>query len=169
MRIKSFAPISAPRPRALVLGTAPSAESLRQGRCYAHTRNAFWPIMFKIFETEFSTDWDVRKQLLASNGICQWDMAESCVRPGSLDSDMRGVKPNDINSFLSARPSLTTVFFNGKSAEKFYDRFFERLKNTNYVQLPSTSPAYAAKTFEEKFRIWNKAFKELGAPLAKPA
>jgi len=89
MRIKSFAPIRAKRPRVLVLGTAPSVESLRAGHCYAHPRNAFWPIMFKIFKTEFSTDWDVRKKLLTSNGVCQWDVAQSCVRPGSLDSDIK--------------------------------------------------------------------------------
>ncbi|MCL2888270.1 MAG: DNA-deoxyinosine glycosylase [Elusimicrobia bacterium] len=161
MRVKSFAPICAPKARALVLGTSPSVESLRVRQSYAHPRNAFWPIMFKIFGAEFSTDWDTRKNLLMSNGICLWDIACSCIRPGSLDSDMRGVVPNDINSFLSGLPEIKTVFFNGKTAEKFYDVFFERLETVNYMPMPSTSPAYASKNFEEKFLLWSKAFKEI--------
>ena len=46
---EGFPPVEPRRARTLILGTLPSAESIRQGQYYAHPRNAFWPIMGALF------------------------------------------------------------------------------------------------------------------------
>ena len=45
-KLKGFAPVADESCRVLILGTAPSVQSLREGFYYAHPRNAFWRLLF---------------------------------------------------------------------------------------------------------------------------
>jgi TDG/mug DNA glycosylase family protein len=47
--IRGFAPIVGREPRVLILGTAPSEQSLRADQYYANPRNDFWTIMDRLF------------------------------------------------------------------------------------------------------------------------
>jgi hypoxanthine-DNA glycosylase len=139
-RTYSFEPVWAEDAEVLILGTMPSVASLRQGFYYAHPRNAFWPILFDLLGEAFSEDIGARKRLLTSHGIALWDVAQSAVRPGSLDSAIREALPNDIPGLLEKCPGVRRVLLNGTTAQSLYKRLLPPL-DVECAMLPSTSPA----------------------------
>ena len=58
--LQGFAPVTTPQARVLVLGSMPGTISLRQGRYYAHPRNAFWPIAAEILGFDPALDYALR-------------------------------------------------------------------------------------------------------------
>jgi G:T/U-mismatch repair DNA glycosylase len=49
------------------------------------------------------------------------------------------------------------VFFNGSTAEACFNRHVMKklvLGRVSFTRLPSTSPAHAARSFEDKLRAW---------------
>jgi len=123
-KIFSFDPILGNRPALLILGSMPSARSLELREYYGHPRNHFWPVICALLDARLPSDYRNRTALLKKRRIALWDIAQSCSRPGSLDSDMRAVRPNDIPALLRAHPDIRAVAFNGQTARKLYDRFF---------------------------------------------
>ena len=64
MKIYSFPSISNQNSKILILGTMPGVQSLALNQYYGHQRNAFWKLLFTIFEEPFSTDYEVKKNLV---------------------------------------------------------------------------------------------------------
>jgi len=157
--IYSFPPIADFRSKVLVLGTIPGKESLRMTEYYGHPRNAFWKIIFKLYNIPFSSDYQFKIETLLQNGIALWDVLQTCERQSSLDTDIKMEWPNDIRSFLSAHPGISKIFFNGKGAARYFSKYFGDISLPNQV-LPSTSPAHAVK-WEQKMAIW-QAIKTAG-------
>lgn len=65
--------------------------------------------------------------------------------------------PNDLQSFLRAHGRITRVFFNGRKAEACFKRHVLGkidFGSITYVGLPSTSPANASTSYEEKLQVW---------------
>ena len=152
-----FPPIAGPGARVLVLGTLPSQASLDAGQYYAHPQNAFWKIMAELADA--SGDYDARTTALVAAGIAVWDVLASSIRPGSMDADidMTSAMPNDFQAFFSQHESLELVCFNGQKSEQLFKRFVEpTMKDTKVrtARLPSTSPAYASMSFEQKLAAW---------------
>ena len=165
-RIDSFPPIVDERSRALVLGTMPGAESLRQQRYYAYEHNHFWSVIFALYGRERPQDYDERIRFLYEKGIALWDVLESCVRPeSSADADIRDPEPNRIAELLDGHPNIGAVFLNGKGAEKLFKRLvLPRLnRSLRVVTLPSTSPAYAIP-FARKLDGWKPLLEFLSSP-----
>jgi hypoxanthine-DNA glycosylase len=133
----------------------PGIKSLQKQQYYAHERNAFWQLIYKIFDADFSMDYDLRAKFLLDNKIGLWDTLQYCIREGSLDSDIKHAKPNDINTLIANFPGLKNVIFNGQYAEKFYNKFHNRILNIRYLTLPSTSPANARLSFNQKLNEWS--------------
>ncbi len=150
----SFSPISNPNATALILGTMPSIQSLALSQYYGNNRNAFWKILFTLFNTPFSTDYEQRKSVLLENHIALWDVLEACVRKGSLDSAIEQEVPNDFNSFLKAHPNIKHIYFNGQKAAAYFKCHVKVGDDYHLVTLPSSSPANAGKSFEEKLKEW---------------
>lgn len=150
--IYSFAPIEDSRSKVLILGTIPGKESLRMNAYYAHPQNAFWKIIFNLYDLPFSTDYQVRREVLHQNGIALWDVLKVCTRRSSLDNDIRMEEPNDLHTFLSSHPDILGIFFNGKGAARYFRKYFSNISLPNQV-LPSTSPAHAIK-WEAKLTEW---------------
>jgi TDG/mug DNA glycosylase family protein len=132
----------------------PSEQSLALQQYYGHPRNAFWKIIFSVFETPFSTDYEQRKSLLLNNRIALWDVLEACVREGSLDSAIEQEVVNDFDSFLKAHPHIKHIFFNGQKAAKYFKDSVAISNNYKLITLPSTSPANAGMSFEKKLMEW---------------
>ncbi len=159
-----FAPVEPPRARVLILGTLPSAESIRQGQYYAHPRNAFWPIMGELFGAGREMPYGKRLRKLAAQGVMLWDVLQAAHRPGSLDSAIhpRRLVPNEIPRLLARHPELETIAFNGGPAEALFRRHAAKkcgagLAGMELVRLPSTSPTHASRTFAQKLAAWRAA------------
>lgn len=157
-RIRGFEPIAAPGAHTLILGSMPSVRSLEDTRYYAHPRNAFWPIMRSLLQLP-ERDYPALAMAVARRGFAVWDVVHSCRRPGSLDADIEpeSIIANDIAGLLREQPGIDRVFFNGSAAERLFRRLAlpqldaARLR---LQRLPSTSPAHAARTFEQKLAAW---------------
>jgi len=155
MEIEGFSPIVGINPKILVLGTFPGEESLKQREYYAHPRNLFWNMMECICGAGRDKDYETRVAVLRNTGICLWDVLKSCERDGSSDARIRNGHVNDFDAFLSRYP-MKAVFLNGKKAESlFHRRAVPELRTLpTMLLLPSTSPANARMTNDEKFRRW---------------
>ena len=162
LRVVGFAPLTAPDARILVLGSMPGVASLRQQQYYAHPRNAFWPIAAEVCGFEVQASYEARCAALMASRIALWDVLQACVRPGSLDAsiDITSIVPNDFQAFLDNHPSIARICFNGAKAAAMYRRHVLPTLTTRdlrYVDLPSTSPAHAAMTRQDKLRAWGYA------------
>eukprot|EP00736_Rhodelphis_marinus_P012723 Rmarinus@m.4645 len=172
-KIYTKPPIVGCNPHTLILGTMHSVESLRRGEYYGHPQNAFWKIFGRHLGFERSDSYDLRTKIFSEAGYALWDVLGSCRRKGSLDSAIVDEEPNDIDMLLKRHPSICTVAFNGKGAEKFWKRHCEKMSKKHsarisFVTLPSTSPAYATLSFEAKFEIWEKQILKAGASRMPP-
>ena len=151
----------------LVLGSLPSAASLRAREYYAHPRNAFWKIMQVIVGA--TGDYAARCRALEERGIAVWDVLQSSVRPGSLDADIdvASAVPNDFAGFFASHDRVRLVCFNGRKAQDMFRRFVLPelpLERPRFASLPSTSPAHASLTFAGKLDAWRDVIEpELGA------
>jgi TDG/mug DNA glycosylase family protein len=160
VNIRGFPPISRPDARTLILGSMPSRESLAQRRYYAHPRNGFWPIVGGLYGIT-ETDYQQRADQLTGKGVAVWDVLKTCFRSGSLDSHIkdRTIVTNDFQQFFASHPDISRVFFNGAKAESVYlkhvlpglDGAAAALK---LLRLPSTSPAHAGMSPEQKKETW---------------
>ncbi len=158
--IRSFPAIARTDARVLILGSIPGRESLRRQRYYAHPRNAFWPIICQVFSIQ-DEDYDDRVTRLSEKGVALWDVLQACFRTGSLDSDIdnQTIIANDFQTFFAGHPNISRIFFNGAKAESVYlKQVLPRLKsaaaNLPLQRLPSTSPAHAAMSLEQKLDAW---------------
>jgi len=153
---ESFPPVVGRNPRVLVLGTMPGAESLRRNEYYANPRNSFWKIAYSLFEKEPQAEYNDKLEFLKQSGIALWDVCQRVKRKGSLDSDITNEIPNDLKGFVAKYPSIEVIAFNGQKAASVFHKHFDMLENIRLVTLPSTSPANASYTFEDKLRDWSR-------------
>lgn len=152
-----FKPLLGDQPNVLILGTMPSVQSLKTQQYYGHPRNAFWWIMSELCGFDVSLAYIDQVDLILKNKIAVWDVIASCHRPGSLDSkiDQSTVTPNPISALLEDYPSLSLIGFNGQAAEKLFKKHNDVTHwHGDLVVLPSTSPANAALTKENKLSSW---------------
>ena len=161
-RIHSFPPLAKAHARILILGSMPGVASLDAYEYYAHPRNAFWTMVDSVFNIDRTLNYEMRCQRLTEHGIAVWDVLKSCHRAGSLDSDIEkdSIVANDFTGFLHKHAHINNILFNGGMAEKSFNTHVKKnllLKDRSlkYYRLPSTSPAHAAMTLEEKVNEWS--------------
>lgn len=159
VHIRSFPAIAAPNAKVLILGSMPGKASLQANQYYAHPRNAFWPIMGKLFGAGPQAPYAQRVRVLKRAGVAVWDVLASCTRGSSLDSDIDedSIVTNDFAAFFGAHPRIERVYFNGTKAETSFRRHvLPRLaaNRLRFERLPSTSPANASWSPERKLRAW---------------
>ena len=163
--VTSFPPLSRPNATVLILGSMPGVASLTAQQYYAHPRNHFWSIMADISGFDAAAPYAERVDALTQSRIAVWDVLQSCVRPGSLDSAIQaGTRiPNDFAAFFAQHPGINRVCFNGAEAQNSFNKHVLSaldLPGVQYARLPSTSPAHAVP-FARKLAAWREA---LSAP-----
>jgi len=171
MSVQSFSAVCDATTHTLVLGTMPGVASINAVEYYAHKRNAFWPIMLAMindipasYHLPQQVDYQSRIAQMLGKRIGLWDVLAQCEREGSLDSAIQSdsVVVNNFVALLDQYPHISTIAFNGKTAQKLFNRhalpvLIESQINTDkirWLSLPSTSPAMAALNLDEKFNIW---------------
>jgi hypoxanthine-DNA glycosylase len=151
--LAGLAPVIDDHTRILVLGSFPGAASLAAQQYYAHPRNALWPILSALTgEPLADLAYAERLPRLLAHGVGLWDVLGACERRGSLDSAIRKPAANDFARLRELCPLLETVGFNGQASGKFAPQFAAAGYRT--VVLPSTSPAHAFLSFEQKLAHW---------------
>ena len=164
MRISSFPPIIGPAPQILILGSMPGIDSLRANQYYAHTRNHFWMILGEICGFDPGIAYPDRIEQLIQHRIALWDVLKTCERSGSLDQNIQRESeiPNELGIFLENHRTIRAVVFNGAKAHNgFYRHIYPKLPRflpalMEFILMPSTSPANAKFTFDEKLAMWIK-------------
>jgi len=155
-----FEPIADCNAEILILGSMPGRESLAAGQYYANRRNAFWKIMAELLGFDHDFSYETRLHQLKANRIALWDVLQSCTRIGSLDAkiDAGSITANDFQSFFRTHDKIHAVFFNGAKAESAYrQHVLPTVSSTmpiSYMRLPSTSPAHASLSYEQKLQAW---------------
>ena len=146
----------------LILGSLPSQQSLQKREYYGNPQNAFWRVMGELFNAGPEIPYRDRAAKLKHWRIAVWDVLQSSVRPGSMDSaiDLKSATANDFQSFYDEHPKLELLCFNGKKAAELYQRLVASqgigtINNMEFRTMPSTSPAYASMKLDEKVRYWS--------------
>jgi double-stranded uracil-DNA glycosylase len=155
--LTGFPPVLDHATRILVLGSFPGEASLAAQQYYAHPRNQFWRLLSALLDDDLVTQpYEQRLQRLKIHRIGLWDVIAACERQGSLDSAIRSAQANDFAVLKQQCPALTRICFNGKTSGKFAPQFAQA--GFEALVLPSSSPANAQWSFEEKLAEWRKAF-----------
>jgi len=151
--LNGFPPVLDRATRILILGSFPGKASLAASQYYAHPRNQFWRLLSAILGDDLAAlPYRQRLQRLLAHHIGLWDVIDACEREGSLDASIRRAQANDFARLKHDCPQLVRVCFNGKTSGKFAPQFAEAGFDT--LVLPSSSPANAQWSFEEKLKTW---------------
>lgn len=140
----------------LILGSMPSVKSIEKKEYYANPANRFWNVIFSLFDGEFSSDYDKKIDFLHKNHLALFDVINSCLRNGSLDSNIRDSVLNDISGLIKDYPNISLIVLNGGTAAKLFEKNFKDTVNIPYIKLPSTSPIPRKdiRNFDDLFNRW---------------
>lgn len=144
--IHNIKPIYNKNSKILILGSMPSITSRNNNFYYANKTNRFWPIINKLFDVHLNTTKD-KINFLLNNNIALWDIIKSCDINASQDSSIKNVEINDINKILK-HSKIEHIYCEGLKAYQITKKYYKDL-NIPITYLPSTSSAYAKKTFDD--------------------
>lgn len=151
---RGFPPVVDEKVTTLLLGSFPSAASLKKGQYYGHPQNHFWRLVgAAIGEPLPEMDYEQRLRTLLRHRIGLWDIIGACKREGSLDSKIRNSRHNDFSRVINVAKKLRRVCFNGKTAGRMEPLFAGQGYET--IVLPSSSPANTTR-FEAKLKQWRR-------------
>ncbi len=152
MQEKCLKPIVFTHSTKLFLGSFPSIKSQEQSFYYSHPKNQFWKLLGAIYQMNHNT-LDEKLKILEINNLAVWDMAKCCERQNSADSNLKNIEANDIKGLLQQYKNIENIYFTGQKAQSIFKKEFKNL-DIKTTLLPSPSPAYASKSYEEKLIIW---------------
>ena len=148
-----FPPLYNEDSRILILGSFPSVKSREQKFFYGHPQNRFWKVTAAVFDCAVPQTIEEKRQFLLEHGVALWDTIASCDIVGSSDSSIKNVVPNDLTPILEGA-KIERIFVNGKTSEKYYNRYIRDKIGREALCLPSTSPANAAWSVERLVEVW---------------
>jgi hypoxanthine-DNA glycosylase len=156
--LSGFPPVLPKHARILLLGSFPGVASLAQSQYYAHPRNQFWRLLGACLGVDLaSLPYAQRLEQASQLGVGIWDVVAQCQRVGSLDSAVTQAAVNPLADYLREHaPALARIGFNGGLSWKLG----HHLADFGYAvyKLPSSSPAAAMYTFEQKLAQWRPLF-----------
>ncbi|MBO5210701.1 MAG: DNA-deoxyinosine glycosylase [Clostridia bacterium] len=148
-----FPPLYDKNSKVLILGSFPSVKSREQLFFYGHPQNRFWKVIAAVMGSNTPATIEDKKNFLYSNKIALWDVIASCEITGSSDSSIKNVVPNDLTEILKTA-DIKQIFVNGKTAEKYYNKYIRHTIGKDAICLPSTSPANATFNIERLVAAW---------------
>ncbi len=137
----------------LILGSFPSVKSRQQKFFYGHPQNRFWKVISAVLDSDTPVTVDEKRSFLLKNGIALWDVIASCEITGSSDSSIKNVVANDFSKILD-NASIKNIYVNGKTAEKYFNKYVREKIGKAAICLPSTSPANAAWSLDRLISEW---------------
>jgi hypoxanthine-DNA glycosylase len=153
--LTGLAPVLDRNIRILLLGSFPGEASLGAGQYYAHPRNHFWKLLSAVLDEDLvCLRYEQRLKRLLAHRIGLWDAIAACQREGSLDASIRQAQANDFAALKHDCPQLVRVCFNGKTSGKLEPQFAAAGFET--LVLPSSSPANAQWSFDQKLAVWKR-------------
>jgi len=158
MEIHNIPPLFDKDCQTLILGSFPSVKSRQAQFFYGHPQNRFWLVVSAVFNCPPPKTIEEKRSMMLGHHIALWDVIGQCDIVGSSDSSIKNVIPNDIGSLLE-KSKIHRIFVNGKTAEKYYNKYLLPTIGIKAVVLPSTSPANAAYSLDRLICEW-KCIKE---------
>ena len=158
MTVHPIPPLFSENSHTLILGSFPSVKSREAMFFYGHPQNRFWSVLAIIYGTDKPMTVEEKKKLILENNLALWNVIASCEITGSSDSSISDVTANDLDVIIK-NSRIERIFVNGKTAEKYYNKYTYPKTGIKAICLPSTSPANAAWNIEklvEKWRIIKK-------------
>ena len=153
-----FPPLYDKDSRILILGSFPSVKSREQMFFYGHPQNRFWKVIANVYDDQVPITIQEKKSLLQRHHIALWDVIKSCDIEGSSDASISGVVANDLSEILTSA-DIQKIFVNGKTAEKYFNKYTRDNIKRDAICLPTTSPANAAWNLERLTETWGKLLK----------
>lgn len=149
-----FPPLYDENSKVLILGSFPSVKSREQNFFYGHPQNRFWKVVSAVMDTDTPVTIEGKSNFLHENHIALWDVIASCDITGSSDSSIKNVVANDLKDIFK-NADIRQIFVNGKTAEKYYNKYIRNTIGREAVCLPSTSPANAGWRVEKLVDAWS--------------
>lgn len=150
-----FPPLYDNESKILILGSFPSVKSREQMFFYGHPQNRFWKVIANVFGEQVPQSIQEKKELLRQHHIALWDVIKTCDIEGSSDASITNVVPNNLSEILDSS-DIQKIFVNGKTAEKFFNKYIRDSICREAICLPSTSPANAAYSLYKLTEIWKQ-------------
>ena len=145
--------------KVIILGSMPSVMSRIKTFYYANPSNRFWKILSAIAKVDFTAmTTEQKKAALLENRIALFDVFQSCEIEGSLDSDIKDYKLNDIESIIEGT-EIQTIYITSKFAyNAFIKRYGKEIHGIKVISLPSPSGANRSKfkTDEDLLSEWKR-------------
>ena len=140
--------------KVLILGSFPSVKTGSLS-FYGHKQNRFWRLIAELLDEPRPESVAEKRQFLKDHHIACWDVIYQCDIVGSSDSSIRNVVPTDLRPLLSGAP-IQQIFVNGRTAERYYNKFHKKVLGRDCIPLPSTSPANAAWSLDDLKTKWHQ-------------
>lgn len=157
---KGLEPIISINSKILILGSLPSDKSIIANEYYGNKNNQFWDIISLIFENKKINfnNYNEKIQFLNKYNIALWDVYCLAERKGSLDTDIKNGKFNNIEDLLIKYSNIKTILTNGRTSEKGFKKYVKIKEiNCDYKYVPSSSSANTKYSILEKAEYWKKA------------
>lgn len=160
--IHPFAPFYDENSEILIVGSFPSVASRTDGFYYGNVHNRFWKVLAEVFEedcrvvsTGSTTAMTIpeKKAFLSRYKIALYDSICECTILGSSDSSIRDVVSADIEAIVK-NSKIKKIFANGKTAQKFFEKYQKAELCKMLKTFPSTSPANASFSLEKLVEAW---------------
>ena len=151
--IHELEPVFDEKSEILILGSFPSVKSRETGFYYGHPQNRFWRVLEQLYDSALLTTVEEKKQFLKEHHIALWDVIEQCDIIGSSDSSIKNVIPTAIDQILQ-ETQIKKIYVNGKTAERLYRKYTEKITKISAIVLPSTSPANASCSLDCLVDAW---------------
>ena len=156
--IHNIPPVYDENSEILILGSFPSVKSRETQFFYGYPQNRFWRVCADVFGCAVPETVDDKKSFLLKNHIALWDVIGSCEIEGSSDSSIKNAVPNDLTKILKTA-KIRHIYLNGKTAERYYNKYIFKKTGIKAECLPSTSPANAAKKYDELVSCWRVIYR----------